>query len=226
MSEFENNSFGNTFEKTFYTFDNVSLPSSGYVEIRNNTIFIYFPDISTVTEKPTSNYKSVQIFINDNLNFSFDWLPFYSLFDRFRVIDMFLKSYELFCNMIQGHYFSPFPHTNKSNHTYASIVTQIEIPNQYKLYCIEDWNTTSIQISLDKQTDLPPIEHEKAKTETETESYLDLSKPKNCSETPFQFQLSIGENCVFDTERDLKGLHQHHINCIVQFMLHKLIHMD
>lgn len=211
-----------TIEQTYYTFDHASLLSAGFVEINNNTIHIFFPDISPVPDKPTSNYKSVQLFVNDQLYFSFDWLPFFSIFDRYKIMDMFIKSYELFSNMIQGQYFVPFPHTNKSNCTHSSIVTQIQIPNQYTLYCSEDWKTTFIQITLDKNNPCVPGENEK--DQPETEIYRD--SPSNISEYPFHFQISIGENCVFNTERDFKQLHQHHVNCIVQFILHKLIHME
>lgn len=226
MIESEDNSYDETVETTYYTFDNAVLTSPGYVEIRQNKIYLHFPDISLVTEKPSSNYKCVQIFINNHLHFSFEWLPFFSFGDRIRIMDMILKSYQLFCNMIQGDFFLPFPHTNKSNYSYSSIVTQFKISNQFQIYCLENWCTTSIQISLCKPKKGITSENPSCtETETETEIVNQIT-PNNLTETPFHFQISIGKNIVIDSERDFYSLQQCHINFIVQLILFKIVHMD
>lgn len=198
-----------TTETTTYGFDSGVLTSTGYVEIRENVVHLHFPEIPAEAEKPSCNYKSVQLFINNHLHFSFDWLPFYSIYDRVRIMDMVIKAYELFSNMIQGYFYSPFPHTNKSNYTYSSIITQLELKNRFKIYCLEDYVNTSIQITLCNQK-----ENE------------DTTIKQSTLELPFHFQITIGNNYVFNSERDFKDFEQSHVNFLVQFILHKIIHMD
>jgi len=232
MGESESNDSDSNIELTYYNFDNAAITSPGYVEIRENTVHLHFPEIPSSAEKPNINYKCVQIFINNHLHFNFDWLPFYSLYDSVRIMDMVIKSYELFCNMIQGYFYSPFPHTNKSNYTYSSIITQIKVKNKFQIYCLEDYVTTSIQINFKNpnKNDKKLIE---TKTETETTIHNEIEKEtinqyelNNLSETPFFFQITIGNNCVFDSKRDFNGLEQSNINFLVQLILHKIIHMN
>jgi hypothetical protein len=189
-------------EKTVYAFDCAALSSTGYIEICDNEIHMHYPEISIAAEKPTSNYKNIQIFIDNKICLSFDWLPFYSFYDRIRIMDMFVKSYELFSNMIQGYFYSPYPHSNKPNKTYSNIITQLHVKNAFNIYCLEDCVTTSIQLTLDKQREV---------------KLLDV---------PFHFKISIGNNIVFSTVRDLQYLEQAHINFIVQFILHKIVHTE
>jgi hypothetical protein len=207
------NTENNIVETTFYTFDNALLTSNGYVEINQNNVLLHFPDISIANEQPSSNYKCVQIFVNNQLKFSFDWLPFFSFYDRVRIMDMFVKSYELFCNMIQGTFFLPFPHTNKSNYSYSSIVTTFNQKNKFQMKCLEDYLSLTIQITLIKQDENVNIEFK--------EFNLD-----HLPENGFNFKISIGNNYVFDSTREFEGIEQCYINFIIQFLLYKIVNIN
>jgi hypothetical protein len=219
MSDSTDDNLYTNAEKTFYTFDN-ALFTSGYVEICQNTVHLHFPELSP-SDKPSSNYKCVQIFINDQLRLSFNWLPFYSFYDRIRIMDMFIKSYELYSNLIQGNYFSPFPHTNKSNHTWSSIDTQCKVSNSFETYCSEDYVSTSIKISICKHNDISVLN-----LDDQSICNNKLSNKDTPTKNQFFFKISIGSNCVIDSKRDFQGLEQCHINYLVQFLLYKIIHVN
>jgi len=192
-------------EKTTYQFDSASITTTGYVEINEHFIHMHFPDNSAVIENTNSNYKNVNIFLNEQLCLDFNSLPFFSFYDRIRIMDMFVKAYELFSNTVQGYYFKPFPHSNKSNYSYSSIVTKTIIKNVLTLYCFEDYVTTSIHLTLEN---------------CEPESEPDRN------ELLAHFRISVGQNIVFDTARDLKGLKPIYQNFVIQFLLHKIVHID
>ncbi len=193
-------------EKTTYQFDSASITTTGYVEINEHFIHMHFPDNLAKAENTNSNYKNVNIFLNEQLCLDFNSLPFFSFYDRIRIMDMFVKAYELYSNTVQGYYFKPFPHSNKSNYSYSSIVTKTIIKNVLTLYCFEDHVTTSIHLTLDN-------------FETESE-------PDRNDEVPAHFRISVGQNIVFDTDRDLKDLKPMYKNFVIQFLLHKIVHID
>jgi len=195
----------NEYEETLtYHFDCGAI-SPGTVNISENKVKIDFPSISTVKENTSSNCKNVQVFINRKLCLSFEWLPFFSFFDRVRIMDIFVKAYESYTNLIQWYYFSPYPHTNKSNRSWSMIISEMNIDNLIQVYCLEDYNITSIQI----ETHQPP-------------SLEELTE----QEVPVHFCLSIANNCVLCTKHeDLKFLPPPYIYFLIQFILFKIVHL-
>jgi len=192
-------------ERTTYQFESNSLSSTGYVEISENVIHVHFPEKTLVSELPSSNYKNVHIFVNNELCFTFDSLPFYSFYDRVCIMDMFVKAYELYSNMVQGYYFKPYPHSNKPNYSYSSVITKTVIPDVLSLYCLEDHFTTSIHFTIDDYNNVIEIDE---------------------MEYPVQFYISIDQTIVFDTAKHLKSLKQIYKNFVVQFLLHKIVHIS
>ena len=192
-------------ERTTYLFDSNSLSSVGYVDISENVIHVHFPEKTRGSELPSSNYKNVNIFVNNQLCFTFDSLPFNSFYDRVRIMDMFVKAYELYSNMVQGYYFKPYPHSNKSNYSYSGIITKTIIPDVLALYCLENHFTTSIHFTIEDSDNVTEIDE---------------------MEYPVHFRISIDQTIVFDTAKHLKSLKQIYKNFVVQFLLHKIVNIS
>ena len=164
----------------------------GYIEITQDIIVIHFPEKS-LPEKTFSN-QEIQLFVDKTLVLHSNWLPIHSTSDYFKCKTMFLQSYQMYCNAVQQSFYSP-----NSYYPYYSdeIVTNIK-NKSFSIYSFENPTICSVEIDV----------------------YKDITLEHPCS--TFPLHIFIGNNKIFDSNRDLNQCSTENIYFIIQFVLAKL----
>lgn len=81
-------------EKYLYQFDYPYLLESGFVKTSKNKIIASFPEKNVQSSSETfQSNQNVQLYINNQLKFSYQWLPIYSAQDLLKVKDILTKCY-------------------------------------------------------------------------------------------------------------------------------------
>ena len=188
-------------EKYTYHFDFPCLQESGYVEIQKNKLVILFPEKNTSHEKEAYIYhQNILFFINNQVKFSFQWLPIYSIQDLYRIRDMFFQSATEFQKMIQQSFDEHWvPDGQQSSRYYSEVVFRYKT-KYFSIKCFENSLNSTIELSLPKHCDQPIT-----------------------NRIPKIFQIFIGNNLVFCSERDLSNLNLNHKYFIILFLLQKCI---
>jgi hypothetical protein len=187
-------------ETLSYAFDFPLTTESGSVHITDHQIILQFPEKPSSFVKYIKIPRNINLFIDNSLQFSLDWIPIHTWSDYSRMRDMFEKCLQSYTYLTDGD-------TTFSPHTYlwnpvkwaTSISTNFSQSSGFSLDCYENNNDTCIQ--------------------------LDLPTSEQCEkETPLHFQICIGKNIVFCTHRDLLCItHAAHVHFIVKFILYKLL---
>jgi hypothetical protein len=186
-------------EKYIYHFDYPLLNESGYIDIYPNKIVILFPAKSN---KSTSNginiSQNVSVYLNQQLRFSYHWLPIYTLYDLYKIKDMLIKTSYEYKTLTNVHI------SKKNNYIpfYCNEILTEWTNSSYEISCFENCNTTTFDITINK---------EKNETDTKIEKFINL-------------QVFIGSNLIFCGERDLlnNNLPVKDGHFIINMMLDKL----
>lgn len=200
----QNTSFFYVTEKYNYNFD---FPSNqlqtGYVEISNSKIIIMFPELreSPLHFQKFAHTQSVQLIINRQVMFSYDWLPIYSVKDFWRVKDMLNKAFFEYSNKTQRNHFMAQKVMCNQTRQFNLLSTMCDTDKFY-LTCIEDEYSSTI--SLDLKTSC-------------------LQPPSNRNLESTCVEIYIGNSLMFCTSRDLQTLDRPLQHFVTQFILHKLI---
>ena len=185
-------------EKLLYNFDFPALKDTGYVEMNEKKIVLFFPEKSNNYVKDCITlHKKFQFHINDNLVFCSEWMPLYSLHDYWRYKDMVDKCLHSYTYLSEQNFHSLHTYICREFNLYDTIVTDVK-KQAYSVYCLEDNYNTSVQLTL-------------------------IHKEKTIEPNPLQFQLYIGNNLNFCTERDFNCLTNNNVYFIVNFFLSKLV---
>lgn len=190
-----------TTETLLYNFDFPMLTESGSVLIADNQIILNFPEKPTISVKDSIKIpQNINVFLENNLRFSFNWIPMHTWADYYRARDMLetcLQSYSYLTGNVN---FSPHTFISNPSKCHDSIITNLTIPNSFSINCLEQSYDTCIQLFLQNTTE-------------------------NCEKNePIHFQICIGKNLIFCTHRDLNLVtHAKHVHFIVQFILYKLL---
>jgi hypothetical protein len=185
-------------EKLCYNFDFPALTETGYLEINEKKIVLFFPEKSNISVKDSIKLnQKFQFYIDNVLVFCSEWLPIHSLNDYWRFKDMIEKCLHSYAYLSGNNVHSLHTYACKDYDFYNSLITDVKKDN-YSLYCLEDHYNTSVQLTkANKETDM--------------------------KHSSFQLQLYIGNNLVLCTDRDFKCLSTNDIYFIVQFVLSKLL---
>jgi hypothetical protein len=190
-----------TSETLLYSFDNPLVTECGSVRITDQKITLQFPEHpSTHVKESIKIGQNINVFVENMLHFSLQWVPIHTWSDFYRMRDMYEKCLQSFSYLTAGD--SSFtPHTFSWNPVKWStgITTNFTKAQSFSIQCFENSYETCVQILL-------------------------LNGDNKEKETPLHFQLCIGKNIVFCTKRDLNGINQaEHVHFIVKFILYKLI---
>lgn len=191
-------------EKYFYNFDFPhNPPQTGYVEVNNDKIVVMFPDLreSPAYFQKFAHTQAVQLIVNRQVLFSYDWLPIYSVKDFYRVKDMLTKAFHEYSNKSQrSHYMAQKVLYNQGKQ-FNLLSTMFET-NQVYLTCSEDDYSSTISLDL---------------------KYSVFRPPTNNLFAPINIQIYIGHALMFCTSRDFQSLDIPTQHFVTQFILHKLI---
>jgi len=182
-------------DKYIYHFDFPELLESGFVEISSQKINVHFPDkkISSKYQNTYTNNQNVLLYINNELKFSYDWLPIYTQYDLLRIKDMLTKCYYEFFKFQNTTIvdddisYCPF-YYNEHVKEYKT--------NNFSYYCFENGFITSMEVNLPK------------------------SKPNHTLEPCIQFY--IGSNMIFDSQKDIVLPFDEYVGLLAK-ILYKLI---
>lgn len=189
-------------QKFTYNFDYPSVTDSGSVEVVNDKIILSFPRKPTVTvNEHFKHNQTVQIFVDKQLVFDFNWIPIYTVWDYIRVQDMLLKGLTEYTNIVQGHYYN----SNYLNcyPKYCDNIATVYRTKSFYLYCFENEHITSFEIEITKHT---------------------ILNDKNSAycHNPCSIQLCFDNNVNFCTETLFKHLDLPSMHFLVQFLLTKI----
>ena len=187
-------------ETIFYSFDFPLLTESGLIQINDSQINLIFPEKPTVHVNDSIRVeKNIDVFVDNNLRFSLNWIPMHTWSDYLRVRDMFEKCLQSYSYLTGNNYFTPHTFLWNPAKNYESLTTNFMKANSFSINCFEHGHDTCIQLQL-------------------------LNKEKCEKYLPLHFQLCIGKNIVFCTQRDLDYVtHTEHVHFIVQFILYKIL---
>jgi len=140
----------NVFSKKYiYDFDYPGIDESGYIEIEANHIKVCFPEKKCETTK-TFNIRSVMLFINKQLKFSFDWLPIYSYTDYYRIKDMLNT-----CLFEFLPYYKPLKCLTNLNSNYVSQYNTSTVlhyhDSLFDIQCFEDYYNMNINVNFKEE---------------------------------------------------------------------------
>lgn len=189
-------------QKFCYHFDFPSLQESGYVEFFPNKIIIQFPDKHNENNKESYMCsKNINVFVNKEIKFSYQWLPIHTFYDFLRIKDMLDKSYYEFLRLLQWsnneyYYQDTSQMYQDTPQIYNELITT-KHSLSYNIYCFENSFNTSVELDINKTLH---------KT-----SYL-----------PINLQIYIGNNLIFCLERDLKYLELKDIYIVFLFIMQKI----
>lgn len=186
-------------QKYCYHFDFPLLKESGYVEIFPNKITILFPDKHNENNKDSYVCsKDINLFINKQIKFSYQWLPIHTLHDFLRIKDMLNKGYFEFLKLLQ---WSDNEYWYKENPQLYNELITTKCGLLYNINCFENNFNTSVQLDIEKKTQ---------------------NQKSNPIYLPFNLQIYIGTNMVFCLERDLKDLKIEDIYAVLIFIMQKI----
>lgn len=198
----------NSSEKSIFHFDYPELSESGYVEILENKIVVYFPEknsstASFITSQP--QHQNTMLFVNKKLAFSTQWLPIYSANDLFKVKDMFSKCYYEYQAMNNFNICRKISYYTQ----YHSEIVTTHTTNHFTINCFENNFNTSIDITV----------------ENDPSTVLLESACNNYDVTMFSHvQLYIGKNKIFCSEREFGHvLSPTDVASLVNFIIPKLM---
>jgi hypothetical protein len=187
-------------ETLTYAFDFPLVTESGSVRISDSQIVLQFPEKPSTYVKSIKIPQNINVFIENDLRFSLEWIPIHTWSDYMRTRDMLEKTLQSYQFLTEDD--APFsPHTYSWNPIRwpTSTTTSLTKPGSFSLDCFVNSYDTCLQLCL-------------------------LNTENNEKETPLHFQLCIGKNIVFCTQRDLHSVpFAGHVHFIVKFILYKLL---
>lgn len=189
----------NISQKYFYHFDFPNLTESGFVEICQNKIILLFPDKHNLSENTTDSHiynKNINVFINKQIKFSYQWLPIYTFSDFQKTKDMLNRVYFEYLRFIQ---WLDYDNSGFECAKYYDELVTVTGAKSYTINCFENMSNISIDLELNKN-----------KTNT-------LIK-----KIPFNLQFYIGSNLIFCIERDLGTLEYNDLCIVLSLILQKI----
>ncbi|MEI7486018.1 MAG: hypothetical protein WCJ72_01195 [Chryseobacterium sp.] len=192
-----------------YYFDNDQLKSSaGYLQFFDQKLVLVFPEHSLdysnvqIEKKLVSN---INIFINKQLLFNYEWLPINTFNNLAKCQDMLYKMFHEYLSLSTN--YSPYHYTPAGLYD----VFETHYNNQeFTLTCIENYTSTCIQIDTKQNTDVLIVQPEKT------------SVPGLCDGL-IHVQIYIGAYLVFCSQRDFQYLNFNNTNYLLNFIFSKLI---
>lgn len=95
-------------ETIFYSFDFPLLTESGSIQINDSQITLIFPEKPTVHVNDSIRVeKNIDVFVDNNLRFSLNWIPMHTWSDYLRVRDMFEKCLQSYSYLTGNNCFTP-----------------------------------------------------------------------------------------------------------------------
>jgi hypothetical protein len=180
-----------------YAFDWPTVTESGVLDIQEKTIVAIFPEKLCNRSVEPVPVQNINLFLNQKLVFSYDWLPIYTIFDIARVKSIFSQLFWAFSQKAK------ITNTYLDSYNYGKIYDSESINIKgcgYYLYCYQDSKNTSLQITFDTISD---------------------AKEQNTKKV--DLKIFIGKNLVFCTKRDLESLlNDNDFYYVTQFILLKL----
>lgn len=179
-----------SYERILYAFDS-GIVENGFIEFTKTRTLLQFPALpQTLSTVP----RELSIYLNNVLILNFKWLPFFSAYDYYRIMDMFAK-----CLYQLSYYYAPSSFTS-SYPVFDKVITNMNIKN-YSIYTLqENQGATSIQIT--RHPTSPAL--------------TDQVSPDHI------FQIRIGHSTILCTERDLVGLDQDESLFLIGYILQKI----
>jgi hypothetical protein len=129
-----------------YAFDWPTVTESGVLDIQEKTIVAIFPEKTGNRPIDSVPIQNINLFLNQKLVFSYDWLPIYTIFDVARVKSIFFQLFGAFSQKAK------ITSSYLDNYNYGKIYNSESINIKkcgYHLYCYQDSKNTSLQITLD-----------------------------------------------------------------------------
>lgn len=145
-------------ESYIYHFDYPYLTESGFVKCYPDKIIALFPENTNVlTTNKLPNKQNVLLYINNQLKFSYQWLPIYSTEDLCKIKDMLSKCYYEFKKLTNSRYES-----NHENMIYFPNFHQ-EVITKYKssllnVRCFENCYNSTIEIENTIQNETTSVQ--------------------------------------------------------------------
>jgi hypothetical protein len=181
-------------QRYIYHFDDPALQESGSVQILANKVIIQFPErINTKPTVPENHTQIINLYVDNQLLFSSQWVPVMTFNDHIRFKEMLYKAYVEF-TQASNKPFLPFdPYSSNLHHEFVS-----EIDNSYfNVYCFENYLTTSIELKFKKCI---CEEHETL---------------------PCHLQFFVGSHLVFCSEKNIKNCCSDLMLSLLTFILYK-----
>lgn len=186
-------------EKYVYYFDQQTVLQSGYVDISDKKITVVFPEKKSNTNQKELSVQNITLFINNQLNFSFSWLPIYSQNDYYKIKDMLSKCYFEFLrknNYENCMLYDSLPYRA----LYFDHSETVIIDKYFSVNCFEDYFNTSLEINIcKKETTIP-------------------------SANGIDVEFFIGHHKIFCSQSSLKNfMTGENYTYVISFLLYKLI---
>jgi len=148
-------SYSNNWSNKFiYHFDYPGILETGYIEIKPDKIILQFPEISK--DFSISHSDSVKqyvcLYFNNQLRFSYQWLPIYTLSDLYKVKNMLHKCLTEFQNMYSFLDFTEM-YQYCNNQSYCDQFLTEYSDNGFEIKCFEDSNITSLELNMFNKND-------------------------------------------------------------------------
>lgn len=196
-----------TTEKYLYHFDDPLLQDSGYVLVINRNksdcrIVIHFPTKNSTTDYVSENKlnKNIQLWINSQLQFSYNFLPILTWNDFSRCQDILYKGYLEWIQLSK-------PTETFSNAVYPGINHELSTDIHHPLFhlsCSENMLTTVLELHLE------PTSSSQILIESSP-------NPEPC------LQIQFGTYTVFCSQQNLTNLDPNTRHFLVSFLLCKLL---
>jgi hypothetical protein len=187
-------------KKYIYHFDYPLLNESGYIEICSDKIVLLFPSKPNKSMPNAINVsQNISVYINNQLRFSYEWLPIYTLYDLYKIKDMIIKTLNEYTTMIDMN----IPKKDIYIPYYCNEILTEKKNSFFEINCFENCNNTTFDIIISKEKKII----------------------NNFNQTKFiNLQIFIGENLIFCGERDLLNYNVpvRDIHYIINMMISKL----
>jgi hypothetical protein len=179
-----------------YYFNSLPLFSTGSLQVYEKSLVVTFPERPTDHLTCETQYLPyINVFVNKQQLFSFEWLPVYTKADLEKCQDILYKLFQEY--LILTHFAYNYP-TSCSG---PCDIFEINYQNhEFSLFSQEYSNSTTIQIDINKNS--PRV--------------VDNEVPT------FHVQLYIGSYLIFCSHRDLSGLSEKNVNYVTTFILSKI----
>jgi hypothetical protein len=182
-----------------YYFNSLPLCSSGSLQVYDKSLVVTLPE-RTATQDDRLSFDAqylpyINVFVNKQQHFSFDWLPIYTKADLSKCKDMLYKLFHEY--LFSTQYALNYPCSISG----PCDLFEMNYQNQeFSLFSQEQCNSTSIQIDIHKN--MSPVVNKEIPT--------------------IHVQLYIGSYLIFCSHRDLWGLSDNNVNYITHFILSKI----